>query len=118
MSGLALAGALSAAEKAFLGWGGTGWFLACAASVGTGVWAAAKHGSAGAGFLAAVLGGIAVRAAVLLGGLAAALRAGGNARWVYLAGFAAGLVPQWVYEIVWFHLRGRAAAGAAPTGDR
>jgi hypothetical protein len=101
-----------------LGWPASGWALALGASVGTGVWAAAKHGSHGTGFLAAVLGGIAVRAVVLLAGLAAALRAGGTARWLYLAGFAAGLVPQWLYEIGWFHRRGRALALSAPSGDR
>jgi hypothetical protein len=118
VSALAAGIGLAAASRPIAGWAVLGWGLATLSAVASGTWAAARLGTAGAGFLGAVVGGIAVRAAVLVAGLVAALRGGsGDGGW-YVAGFAAGLVPQWVFEIAWFHRRGRWLAADAGTGER
>lgn len=118
VSGLATAIGLAAASRPLAGWAALGWGLATTTAVASGTWAAARLGTAGAGFLGAVVGGIALRAAVLVAGLVGALRSGsGDGGW-YVAGFAAGLVPQWVFEIAWFHRRGRGLAAGAGTGER
>jgi hypothetical protein len=118
VTGVGAAFAIWTFSQPVLGWAGIGWTVASAVSVSTGTWAAWKHGSPGSGFLAAVFGGIALRAAVTVAGLMAALLAGGSEGWLFLVGSAAGLVPQWVFEIAWFHRRGRAWAMPASTGHR
>jgi hypothetical protein len=117
-SGLAAAAGLAVAARPLSGWTVLGWGLATMAAVVSGAWAASSLGTAGAGFLAAVVGGIAVRAAVLVGGLVGALRSGSGEGGWFVAGFAAGLVPQWVFEIAWFHRRGRGLAAGAGAGER
>ena len=118
VSGLATVIGLAVSSRPIAGWAALGWGLATLAAVASGTWAAARLGTAGAGFLGAVVGGIAVRAMVLVAGLVGALRNGGGAGWWFVAGFAAGLVPQWVFEIAWFHRRGKWLAAGVGTGDR
>lgn len=117
-SAVATVSVLGISSRPIAGWAALGWGLATLAAVASGTWAAARLGAAGAGFLGAVVGGMAVRAAVLAAGLVGALRNGGGAGWWFVAGFAAGLVPQWVFEIAWFHRRGKWLAAGAGTGDR
>ncbi len=116
-AGLLLLWGLDARGLSFRGWAGLGWILASVAGVGTGAWAASKLGRPGTAFFLAAFAGIAVRASVVGLALAAWLVGGGEAAILYLAGAAAGLVPQWGFEIVWFARRGRALRGATP-GDR
>ena len=53
-----------------------------------------------------------VRLAAVLGTLAWALHAGGGAIRSWLAGLVAGYVPLQLFELVWFHRRGKQLAAA------
>lgn len=113
-AGLLLLWGLGARGLPLGGWAGLGWLLASVAGVGTGTWAASKHGRPGTAFFLAAFAGIALRASVVGIALAAWLRGGGEAAVLYLVGAAAGLVPQWGFEILWFARRGRVLRRASP----
>ncbi len=88
-------------------WGALGWGLMAAIGLSTGAWLAAAYGSAGSGFLAAIVTGILGRLAATLVGAVAAASAGRGSLWAFLTGLGSGFVPLAAFEAVFFYRAGR-----------
>jgi len=97
-------------------WALWGWSIMTLTAVGGGAWLAARVGTRGSGFLLALAASMLTRLCASAAGAAAVMLWAREAAGAYLAGLAAGFVPMQVYEIAWFHRRGRSAAqtDAAP----
>jgi hypothetical protein len=113
--GAAWAAARPASYGGFL-WGALGWGLMAAIGLSSGAWLAAKYGSTGSGFLAAIVAGILGRIAATVGGAATAAAAGRGPLWAFLVGLGSGFAPLMVYEAVFFYRAGRRLQGLAAQG--
>ena len=106
-SGAAALGGAALLHPDSVGWTALGWVVPAAGGVAGGAWIAREHGRPGSGFVVAMGSAMILRSAAALGVLALALKAGKGAHVPCLVGLAAGFVPQMLFEVAWFHRRGR-----------
>lgn len=83
-------------------WAGAGFVATAVPGLVFGMWMAREHGRPGARFALALGLGFMVRIVLVGASAFLAARAGGEAGWHLLGGLAAGFVPLFVFESVWF----------------
>jgi hypothetical protein len=111
-AGSAVALAIGAAAITRSGPFALGGFLAMALpGIASGLWLVRAHGRPGGGFVIGLASGFVARLVLTAVGAFFAARAGDGAPIALLTGLAAGFVPMFLWEMVWF---GRAAMAARP----
>lgn len=99
--------ALAGADAVRTGWALLGWGSLAAVGLGAGAWLAARHATAGAGFVVALVAGMLARLVAAGAGTAAAAATGGRALAAYLVGLVLGFAPLQVFEMVFFYREAR-----------
>lgn len=83
-------------------WAGAGFLATAVPGLIFGLWMAREHGRPGSRFALALGSGFLVRLVLVASAAFLAGRAGADAGWRLLAGLAAGFVPLFLFETVWF----------------
>ena len=89
----------------FVAWSLVGWLIMGLTGVVGGAWIASRHGSAGSGFLFALVSCMLARLALAAGGAFASAMAGAGAVRACLVGMMVGFLPLQIFEVVWFYRR-------------
>src|SRR5262245_51932028 len=114
VAALALVALVLAAARglvALVPWAVVGWLVPASVGIGGGAVLAARHGSAGPGFLIALVVCILSRLALAVGGALAATTGGGVAVRAFLIGLVVGFLPLQVFEVAWFYRGPRGSSG-------
>lgn len=115
VSGGAMLPIVSLVGEGSFGWAILGFGSMAAIGIASGTSMVREHGTAGTGFLAAMILGTLAKLLLAAGGALAAARAGATV--AYLVGLGAGYLPLQAFEVIWFHRATRPGIEPVPTGE-